>query len=339
MKKLLYAAFLLSVQLFAQIGPQRPIDATVTDLSRRPQEFDGRLVRIQAVLVFGFEGDNFLVDPAKPSPLSMPSRDPASIWFYCEEGREGEACRAIGPARRVYGTFQGYFHFVVVTRIVNGVFEPGQLQFEGVAATIPSEQPHSLAEASFSGNVDETRRILQSDTSAQDERYLSILLFEAARTGRADFVRELVAAGADTKFNSRGVGTSLMEAAGNCKLEAAKALLALGAPVDAANTKGETALMYAAWICHDGQMVKLLLDGGANPNAKTPDGFTTLMWAAGNPLNAEALLTAGADPTVKNRYGSTAESDNCDRGEAGHAQVCTLIREALKKLAGRSQDR
>jgi ankyrin repeat protein len=329
MKKLLCAAF-LSVPLFAQIVPQHPIDTTVTELSRRPQDFDGRLVRIHAVLGFGWEGDNFLVDPAKPIPLSMPSRDPASIWFYCEEGREAEVYKAIGPARRAYGTFEGFFHFLLVTRIINGVFDPGQLQFEAVSATIPANQPHTLAEASFLGDVDETRRILHSDASAHDERYLSILLFEAAHTGRADFIEELVAAGADPKFNSRGVGTSLMAAAWDCKLDAAKALLAHGAQINAANTKGETALMYAAQTCRDGQMVKLLLEAGANPNAKTPDDFTTLMWAAGNPLNAERLLKAGADPTVKNRYGSTAESDNCDRGEAGHAQVCALIRETLR---------
>ena len=130
-----------------------------------------------------------------------------------------------------------------------------------------------------------------------------------------------------------------MAAAWTCKLEAAQALLAHGAPVNAANIKGETALMYAAYTCHDGQMVKLLLEAGANPNAETPDNFTALMWAAGNPLNAETLLRAGADPTVKNRFGHTAESDNCDRGDAGHAQVCALILEALRHSAGNSQDR
>ncbi len=86
MKKLLYAAFLLSVQLFAQIGPQRPIDATITDLSQRPQEFDGRLVRIHAALVFGWEGDNFLIDASKPRPLSMPSRDPDVILPGTDHG-------------------------------------------------------------------------------------------------------------------------------------------------------------------------------------------------------------------------------------------------------------
>lgn len=338
MKNVLCAAFLI-VPLFAQIVPQRPIEVTVTDLSRRPQEFDGRLVKIHVVVIPSWEGDNFLVDPSKPSPLSMPSRDPASLWFYCEPGREG-MCYKATTSGVVYGTFEGYFHFVPVTRMINGVFEPGQLQFEVVAATIPSKQPPSLAAASLSGNVDETRQILKSDdASAHDQRYLSILLFEAASADSADFVQELIAAGADTHFTRSGGDTSLMDAAGSCKLESAKALLAHGAPINAANIKGETALMYAAHTCRDGQMVKLLLEAGANPNAKTPDDFTTLMWATGNPLNAEKLLRAGADPTVKNRYGSTAESDNCDRGEAGHAQMCGLIREALRHSGAQFSDR
>ena len=96
--------------------------------------------------------------------------------------------------------------------------------------------------------------------------------------------------------------------------------------------------MDASQACRDGQMVKLLLEAGANPNAKSKTNFTALMCASGNPLNVEELLKAGADPTVKNDYGDTAESDNCDRGEAGHAQACSLIREALKQAAGHFQD-
>jgi uncharacterized protein (DUF2235 family) len=65
--------------------------------------------------------------------------------------------------------------------------------------------------------------------------------------------------------------------------------------------------MYAAWTCHDGQMVKTLLEAGADPNAKTKDNFTPLMWATGNPLNVEELLMAGAAPTVKNGYGVAAD--------------------------------
>ena len=51
----------------------------------------------------------------------------------------------------------------------------------------------------------------------------------------------------------------------------------------------------------------------------------------GDALGAEELLKAGADPTVKDDYGNTAESESCDRGEKGHFRVCELVREALHK--------
>ena len=50
-------------------------------------------------------------------------------------------------------------------------------------------------------------------------------------------------------------------------------------------------------------------------NAKSSDGGTALRAAAGNPLVVEKLLAGGADPTVKDEYGNTAESESCERGE------------------------
>jgi ankyrin repeat protein len=51
----------------------------------------------------------------------------------------------------------------------------------------------------------------------------------------------------------------------------------------------------------------------------------------GDAAGAERLLKAGADPTFKDKYGNTPESQACDRGEKGHSQVCTLVRQALVK--------
>jgi len=67
-----------------EVPSKDPLDITVSDLSLHPEKFDGHLVRVQALLVFGWEGDNFLLDPLKPSPVSMPSRDPAAIWFLLQ---------------------------------------------------------------------------------------------------------------------------------------------------------------------------------------------------------------------------------------------------------------
>jgi hypothetical protein len=78
-----------------------------------------------------------------------------------------------------------------------------------------------------------------------------------------------------------------------------------------------------------------LIDAGADPKAKVNEG--ALMAAAGNPLVAEKLLTAGADPTFKNKHGNTVESESCDRGEKGHYEVCQLVREALRKTGAHSK--
>jgi len=84
-------------------------------------------------------------------------------------------------------------------------------------------------------------------------------------------------------------------------------------------TAGETALIMA----RDGTMVQLLLDAGAGPNLRTKKGMTPLIVrrCIGDALGAEELLKAGADPTVKDDYGNTAESESCDRGEKGHFRV------------------
>lgn len=340
----LLLVFVTTPSFCKQPRPERPAKVTVSDLAIHPQKYDGKLVCVNAVAVNGWEGDNFLVDPSKPFPLEIPSgRDPASVWFYSKQlysmltNESPEVGTAIEERASDCHDFEGYFHFVNKPQMM-GVFYPGSLQLECIGSCSTTEsQSHSLAAATRSGDIDETRRILRADNRLI-ARYKNLLLFLAARTGRDDFAHELLAAGADPTFMSRGLGTSLMVAAWECKMEVAKTLLSHGAPVNAVSVKGETALMYASQNCRDGQLVKLLLEAGADPNAKGEKNFTALMWASGNPSNVEELLRARADPTVKNEYGSTAESDNCNRGDAGHSQVCSLIRDALKQSVG-SQDR
>jgi hypothetical protein len=228
----------------------------------------------------------------------------------------------------IHGSFTGYFHFVP-KRHSNGVFDPGPFQFEATEVSIPEPQPRSLSEVIRDGDLEGTRRILRSkpNLNVRDE-YQSLPLFEAASGGHTDIADELLAAGADPKLTLPGGDTALMQAAWNDKVIIAKALLDRGALVNAANVNGETALIFASQTCPDGKMVQLLLDAGADPNAG--EG-AALMAAAGNPLVAEKLLAAGADPSVKDKYGNTAESESCDRGEKGHAQVCALVRQALGK--------
>ena len=161
----------------------------------------------------------------------------------------------------------------------------------------------------------------------------AIPLHEAIRWNYTDFALELLSAGADPKFPDGGaealIGTAFM-----CNPKVASELLKGGVPVNATKWDGETALMEApSQRCKDGAMVQLLLDAGANPNARTKTGFNPLLAAAmtGDAIVAEKLLKAGADPKAKDNRGHTAEDEACYRGEQGHFRVCQLIREASRK--------
>jgi len=329
----LFAAILLLFSgdlLQSQEGPSKsPTDVTVSDLGLRPQKFDGQLVRVQAWLVSGWEGDRFLSDP---KPQNIRHGIPAYVWLYCSLEHEQQVYKPIGHRVGVYGWFTGYFHFVLKPQIVNGAFYPGNLQFEATEASIPEQQPRTLAQAIREGDLKEVRKILRSVTTlnVRDE-YQSLPLFEAISSGHADIAQELLAAGADPKLTESDGSTALMAAAWHGDLSSAKALLDRGVHVNAADVNGQTALIFASQTCPDGKMVQMLLDAGANPNAKTIHGGTSLMAAAGNPFVAEKLLKAGADPGAKTDSGHTVEDDACDRGEKGHFRVCELVREALRK--------
>jgi ankyrin repeat protein len=78
-------------------------------------------------------------------------------------------------------------------------------------------------------------------------------------------------------------------------------------------------------------MVQMLLDAGADPNIKTGHSVTALMAAFRNPVAAEKLLKAGADPRVKDSSGETVEDQACASGATGNLEVCTLVRQALRK--------
>jgi ankyrin repeat protein len=98
--------------------------------------------------------------------------------------------------------------------------------------------------------------------------------------------------------------TPLMLAALRGNLPVVKDLLARGARV---NRDGWTPLHYAA-SSESPDTVTLLLDRGAQIDARSPNGTTPLMMAAryGAIDSADLLLERGADATLRNQRGMTA---------------------------------
>jgi ankyrin repeat protein len=126
--------------------------------------------------------------------------------------------------------------------------------------------------------------------------------------------------------------TPLMEAARRGLVDVTDLLLAQGAKVDARQNAGWTAFMTAAFADHL-EVAQRLLSKGANINAQTlPDSLsrTSLMQAAlrGRPDVVKFLIDKGADPNITDSNGQTALSLAEQRN---NQQVIAILRSAGAK--------
>ena len=90
--------------------------------------------------------------------------------------------------------------------------------------------------------------------------------------------------------------------------EVIKTLIDEGADVNAKNKSGSTALMQVALFNQNPEVIKTLIDEGADVNAKNKDGSTALMLANLNqdPEVIKTLINEGTDVNAKNKSGGTA---------------------------------
>jgi len=154
---------------------------------------------------------------------------------------------------------------------------------EAVEALLADGPELDVFEAAAVGDVERLRELLEADPSLAGAWSPdgAGALHLAAYYGRGDAVRLLVARGADVNAHARGFNgvapiNSAAATSGSdeaTSTECVRILLEAGADPNARQRSGSTAL-HAAAQSRCGEMATLLLRHGADPGAATEDGRT-----------------------------------------------------------------
>ena len=115
------------------------------------------------------------------------------------------------------------------------------------------------------GDVRRVRAFLEKDRALIHERdHGATVLHWAVRPGNVEVVKLLLDEGAEVDARASDVSTPLHWAASHGEAEVVKLLLGQRASVEVTNNRGETPLLFACSYNHKEELVRLLLDAGAD---------------------------------------------------------------------------
>ncbi|HUP23906.1 MAG TPA: ankyrin repeat domain-containing protein [Thermoanaerobaculia bacterium] len=191
----------------------------------------------------------------------------------------------------------------------------------GARVNASAKSGHTAPAAGYDGAGDSARLLLSAGANVHASTTDGIIqpataFLRAVLRGDEQLATLLVARGASIVGSERQ-RAPLHIATWQDDVTMVSYLLDRGAPIEERSptddgSPGDTPLLSAA---ADGleRVARLLLLRGADPNARGADGYTALMYAAGTADRGsagivEALLAAGADPTIANEKGETAQS-------------------------------
>ncbi|XP_055588849.1 kinase D-interacting substrate of 220 kDa B isoform X2 [Uranotaenia lowii] len=158
-------------------------------------------------------------------------------------------------------------------------------------------------------------RQLQVDD--RDENGTTVLMLACGR-GATNFVKELIARGADVQAQDLDNWSPLLFAAKAGHIDIVEILLDNGAEIEHRDMGGWTALMWSSYKGHTA-IVSLLIQREADVQAHGNYHLNPLLWASGRGHTEIVKLlinTGGAKPNVGDKYGTTPLVWACRKGNA-----------------------
>lgn len=261
------------------------------------------------------------------------------------EGKENVVSILLKKAKLEYCP-EGSSQSLLSMAVQNGTFGTVRLLLDR-GANMESRDERGLtplAHAAWAGHWEMVELLLDrgADTEAKEAKDLSgrTALSQAAAVGDYRMVKVLLGHGADMESRDEDAVTPLIHAVYTARNPAVvELMLTEGAGVEARDDHGRTALSWAAGGGR-AKLVRLMLEHGADPETRDNSGCTPLMWAAvyGYPSRlgqklaglelkhsrggwprcswndrsfadvVKVLLAAGANSSISNIHGSTAQS-------------------------------
>ena len=149
-------------------------------------------------------------------------------------------------------------------------------------------------------------------------RNKTLLMRAAEYTSNPDVINVLMQNAARFSRENHAQIALLSAASHNSNVDIVKYLINSGANVNARDKFGQTLLMEAVASNPNVNVIKLLIDSGAQINAKSQRGWTALMsaaWSNPNPDVIKVLINAGANIDDKDEDGNTALIKAADKDD------------------------
>ena len=155
--------------------------------------------------------------------------------------------------------------------------------------------------------------------------------------GDVDAVRELLRGGADVNASQGDGMTALHWAAEHGDVDMTGVLIYAGANLESVTRIGAFTPLHVAARSASGEVVRALLEAGADPEARTTTGETALHFAAsaGSPEAVAALADAGADLEVREH--SAGQTPLMFAAAAGSTDAMRALLEAGADLEARTR--